>query len=260
MLPLVPITRSARKSPRGKPLHAVLAASLAAVLFVPVGALAAPVGASVSEQGSLPGAFSLGAIVAEAAQRFGITQNWIWAVMRVESGGKTRAVSPKGAMGLMQIMPATWTKMTARYRLGGDPFDMRANVHAGAAYLREMFDRYGDLGAALAAYNAGPGRADDWRWRGRPLPAETTAYVARIAPTIGAAGPVADGIAPLTVATFRPVAVAPSWRASGLFTRRAEGNAAVDLAPSDRARRSDSSSASIRATGLYVVTGGKDRR
>ena len=66
--------------------------------------------------------------VAEAAQRFGIPERWIWAVMRVESGGRVRAVSPKGAMGLMQIMPATWADLRARHGLGADPFDPRDNI------------------------------------------------------------------------------------------------------------------------------------
>ena len=164
------------------------------------------------------------AIIAEAAQRYGIPESWIGAVMRVESAGDPRAVSPKGAMGLMQIMPATWARMTARYGLGSDPFDMRANIHAGAAYLREMFDRYHDLATALAAYNAGPGRADDWRWRGRPLPAETRAYVARIAPASGTSG--ISGIATLAaVPVAGPSTMPPSWRASELFATASRASA-----------------------------------
>ena len=108
--------------------------------------------------------------VADAARRFGIPEAWIWAVMRVESGGNARAVSRAGAMGLMQIMPATWGHLRARYGLGADPFDVRDNIMAGAAYLREMHDRYGNASAMLAAYNAGPGRYDDYLSRGRPLP------------------------------------------------------------------------------------------
>jgi hypothetical protein len=96
-----------------------------------------------------------------------------WAVMRVESNGDSRAISTAGAMGLMQIMPATWASLRARHGLGADPYDVRDNIMAGAAYLREMHDRYGDATAMLAAYNAGPGRYDDYRSRGRPLPAET---------------------------------------------------------------------------------------
>src|SRR5688572_12183654 len=95
------------------------------------------------------------AFIAEAARRFGVPEHWIRAVMRVESAGDVRAISSAGAMGLMQIMPATWAELRARYGLGSNPYDPRDNIMAGAAYLREMYDRYGSPGF-LAAYNAGP--------------------------------------------------------------------------------------------------------
>src|SRR5687768_13728050 len=114
--------------------------------------------------------------VAEASQRFGIPERWIYAVMRTESAGRIGAVSSAGAMGLMQLMPVTWARQRARFALGADPFDPRDNILAGASYLREMYDSYGAPGF-LAAYNAGPGRYQNWRDRGRPLPAETRAYV-----------------------------------------------------------------------------------
>ncbi|MET4232337.1 hypothetical protein ABIA85_005625, partial [Bradyrhizobium sp. LA6.10] len=123
--------------------------------------------------------------VAEAAQRFGIPTAWIRAVMRVESHGDRHAVSPKGARGLMQLMPKTWADMRARYGLGRDPFDPHDNILAGAAFLRELHDHYGSPGF-LAAYNAGPGRYEDFRDRHRPLPAETVAYVAAIVPFVDA--------------------------------------------------------------------------
>ena len=97
--------------------------------------------------------------VTEASLRFGIPEHWIRAVMRVESAGDLRAVSSAGAIGLMQIMPDTWAGLRLRHRLGRDPFDRRDNILAGAAYLREMFDRYGNIAAMLAAYNAEIGRA-----------------------------------------------------------------------------------------------------
>jgi soluble lytic murein transglycosylase-like protein len=122
--------------------------------------------------------------IAEASRRFGIPERWIRAVIRVESSGQVKAVSPKGAIGLMQIMPDTWAGLGLRYRLGHDPRDPRDNILAGAAYLREMHDRYGAAGF-LAAYNAGPGRYQDYVSTGRPLPAETLAYVAALAPLIG---------------------------------------------------------------------------
>lgn len=146
--------------------------------------------------------------VAEAAQRFGIPEIWIRAVMRVESRGDARAISPKGAIGLMQIMPATWANLRARHGLGSDPYDPRDNILAGAAYLREMHDRYGSSGF-LAAYNAGPGRYEEYRTTGRPLPVETRAYVAILAAMIGGS----DGAAPITVAAPDPLA----WTRAPLF-------------------------------------------
>jgi soluble lytic murein transglycosylase-like protein len=123
-------------------------------------------------------------IVTEAASRAGIPEAWIWSVMRVESGGNLHAVSRAGAMGLMQIMPATWTNLRTRLALGDDPFDPHDNVLAGATYLRAMHDRYGEPGF-LAAYNAGPARYEDYLLRHRPLPTETTRYVTRLAPIVG---------------------------------------------------------------------------
>ena len=122
--------------------------------------------------------------ITEASRRFGIPESWIRAVMRVESSGRVHAISPKGAIGLMQIMPDTWAGLRQRYRLGRNPRDPRDNILAGTAYLREMHDRYGAAGF-LAAYNAGPGRYAEYLATGRPLPAETLAYVAALAPLIG---------------------------------------------------------------------------
>ena len=126
----------------------------------------------------------IAAHIAEAAQRFGIPEHWIVAVMRAESAGNTRAVSHAGAQGLMQVMPATWDDLRVRHRLGSDPFDPRDNIQAGAAYLREMYDRYGTIPAMLAAYNAGPDRYDEYLATGRQLPAETRAYVDLLAPAL----------------------------------------------------------------------------
>lgn len=150
--------------------------------------------------------------VAEAAQRFAIPERWIWRVMHAESRGKVGAVSHAGAMGLMQIMPGTWASLTARHRLGTDPFDPRANILAGAAYLRAMWDRYGDVRLMLAAYNAGPGRADAFAAGRRGLPAETIAYVAKIAPELHASGSA-------TAAQPMP-SPAPGWRDGALFAVR----------------------------------------
>jgi len=132
-----------------------------------------------------PAARPFAAFVTEAAQRFSIPESWIRAVMRVESFGDASAVSPKGAIGLMQVMPNTYAELRVRHRLGADPCNPHDNILAGAAYLREMLDRYGSPGF-LAAYNAGPARYDEHLVKGRPLPAETLAYVAKLAPMIGA--------------------------------------------------------------------------
>lgn len=151
------------------------------------------------------------AFIAEASQRFGIPEHWIRAVRRVESDGDVRAISTAGALGLMQVMPDTWTELRTRYGLGRDPYDPRDNILAGTAYLREMHDRYGSPGF-LAAYNAGPGRYEEYL-AGRPLPAETRAYVAILAPLVGG-----GELAPTTrgntvVATADPNA----WRQAPLF-------------------------------------------
>ncbi|WP_345961179.1 lytic transglycosylase domain-containing protein [Gluconobacter japonicus] len=117
--------------------------------------------------------------VAEAATRANIPSAWITAVMRAESQGDASAVSPKGAMGLMQIMPDTWRELRAALNLGSDSYDPRDNIVAGAAYLRRLHDRYGDTGF-LAAYNAGPGRYEQLLTTGKMLPDETKKYVAKV--------------------------------------------------------------------------------
>ena len=152
--------------------------------------------------------------IAEASLRFGVPEEWIRAVIRVESAGRERAVSYAGAIGLMQVMPATYDVLRRRYGLGPDPFDARDNIMAGAAYLREMHDRYGRTGM-LAAYNAGPGRWEEHLYRGRPLPLETVAYVARLAPMIGASGlPVQSGLQVASAAVVPPQALFVSRRDS----------------------------------------------
>jgi soluble lytic murein transglycosylase-like protein len=122
--------------------------------------------------------------IAEASLRFGIPEDWIIRVMHTESRGQTMQRgkpirSRVGAMGLMQIMPKTWTALTTRYGLGSNPDDPRANILGGTAYLREMYDLFGYPGL-FAAYNAGPGRYSSYRSGKSRLPSETVAYVARI--------------------------------------------------------------------------------
>lgn len=119
------------------------------------------------------------AFVDEASKRFAIPVNWIGSVINVESAGDLHARSPRGAMGLMQMMPATWAELRERYNLGNDPYDPHDNILAGTAYLHELLDRYGSPGV-FAAYNAGPTRYEE-HLAGGPLPDETRAYVAKLA-------------------------------------------------------------------------------
>jgi len=193
-----------------------------------------------------------GAFIAEAAHRFGVPEHWIRAVMRVESAGDMRAISSAGAMGLMQIMPATWAELRARYGLGNDPYDPRDNIMAGAAYLREMHDRYGSPGF-LAAYNAGPGRYEEYRATGRALPAETRAYVAALAPIIGGG----NLAAPVTVATADPLA----WTRAPLFIVQVDSRPRADrpqpdgdtAAPSGPEPAADPARPAPRTDGLFVA-------
>jgi soluble lytic murein transglycosylase-like protein len=128
--------------------------------------------------------YRLAKFIEEASDRFAVPARWIRAVIQIESGGDRHAISPRGAMGLMQLMPGTWVELSARYGLGLDPFDPRDNVFAGTAYLREMDDRFGSTGF-LAAYHAGPSRYEHHLATGQPLPPDTVAYVAAVAPLLG---------------------------------------------------------------------------
>jgi soluble lytic murein transglycosylase-like protein len=122
--------------------------------------------------------------IAEASARFGVPVAWIERVMRAESGGHITLggrpiTSRAGAMGLMQLMPATWMAMRAAYGLGRNPHDPHDNFLAGTAYLRAMYNRFGYPGL-FAAYNAGPGRYAAHLASGRALPGETRAYLAEV--------------------------------------------------------------------------------
>ncbi len=163
--------------------------------------------------------------IAEASRRFGIPAAWIRAVMRAESAGDPRAVSRAGAIGLMQVMPATWADLRVRYRLGADPYDPRDNILAGTAYLRELHDRYGSVVAMLAAYNAGPGRYEA-SLAGRPLPGETGAYVAAIVPSVEGSAIVS----PVVVAVADPLA----WTRAPLFIAQPNRYSAVDPVLAER--------------------------
>ncbi|EMS96347.1 lytic transglycosylase, catalytic [Agrobacterium tumefaciens str. Cherry 2E-2-2] len=171
--------------------------------------------------------------ITEAAKRFAIPERWIRAVMQAESDHDSRAISPKGAMGLMQIMSATWVELRARYGLGDDPYDPRDNILAGSAYLAELHDLYGSPGF-LAAYNAGPGRYEKYLVTGGPLPAETVAYMAKIVPQIDADAAVAHRTAD------RPAR--SEWSVAPLFVARMEVPSS-DTQPKDDVPSHRSSSA-----------------
>lgn len=122
--------------------------------------------------------------VVEASRRFGVPAAWIERVMRAESGGRTRLngraiTSPAGAMGLMQLMPATWFDLRAELALGADPYDPRDNILAGTAYLAALYRRFGYPGL-FGAYNAGPARYGAWLAGRGGLPSETRLYLAQM--------------------------------------------------------------------------------
>lgn len=148
-----------------------------------------------------------------AANRFDVPPIWIRQVMRVESGGHEYLdgqliVSAAGAMGLMQLEPATYQEIASRYGLGQDPFNPYDNIMAGTAYIHEMYQIYGSPGF-LAAYNAGPGRLDSYMNYHTPLPGETINYVAMIAPNIQGYYPVHRSQADQLALNTQPMSEAP---------------------------------------------------
>jgi soluble lytic murein transglycosylase-like protein len=113
-------------------------------------------------------------VVSGAGERHQIDPDFINSVIRAESGFNSRAVSKKGAQGLMQLMPQTASQLGV-----ANSFDPNANVEGGTRYLRELLEKYNfDVVKALAAYNAGPKRVD--QYHGVPPYYETHAYIARI--------------------------------------------------------------------------------
>lgn len=119
-------------------------------------------------------ATELAQVIIEEATRHHFEPALVMAVIHVESSGRTLAVSPVGALGLMQIMPPTGKELAARHGIpwrGPDTLlDPIVNVKLGVAYLRKLTDRYNDVSIALAAYNWGPGRIDSRLRAGQSLP------------------------------------------------------------------------------------------
>lgn len=178
-----------------------------------------------------------GPYIQEAAKRFDVPEAWVRAVMQQESGGRLFhngqfVTSVPGAMGLMQLMPPTYDEMRYAYNLGDDPYEPHDNIMAGTAYLRQMYDIYGSPGF-LAAYNAGPGRLEDFLTRNRTLPRETRNYVASIGRKIVGISPSNRSQADILVAShdsmalaYQPVQTNPETSAvRTAWARRREGSA-----------------------------------
>ena len=145
--------------------------------------------------------------VAEASARFGVPVGWIERVIRAESGGYERLNgrpirSPKGAIGLMQLMPSTWVSVRSALGLGSDPDDPRDNILAGTFYLRQMYDRFGYPGC-FAAYNAGPGRYAAALAGRQSLPRETIAYLGSAGAALTEGSPYRPRIAPQSLFAVR---------------------------------------------------------
>jgi|UPI000784CEB8 soluble lytic murein transglycosylase-like protein len=203
---------------RAKISRALRASAVAGVLAISLAFGRAEAVPALSLGGEQP---EIGLHMAEASRRSGLPESWIRAVAWVESGGAAEAISPKGAMGMMQIMPATWRELRIDLALGSDPFDERDNLVAGAVYLRRMFDRFGEDGF-LAAYNAGPARYQAFLDGRKSLPPETIAYIARVRARVG------------RMASVQWPDRAPSvvgWRASGLFIGGAVATSKVQDGP-----------------------------
>ncbi|MFO1270731.1 MAG: lytic transglycosylase domain-containing protein [Rubrivivax sp.] len=137
---------------------------------------AAPLAAVAAPPAATPGAPTVvGAAIDEAARRHGVSAALLHAVIATESAFDSRAVSPKGALGLMQLLPETAARFGVR-----QPFDVRENVQGGAQYLRWLADRFGGrIDLVLAAYNAGEGTVVRSGYR-VPDIAETRAYVRNV--------------------------------------------------------------------------------
>jgi soluble lytic murein transglycosylase-like protein len=153
-------------------------------------------------------ALPLNQVVDTASAAYHLDPDLVNSVIHAESGFNSRAVSPKGARGLMQLMPGTANQLGVN-----DAFDPQANVTGGSRYLRELLERYNfDLVKALAAYNAGPQRVE--QYRGVPPFRETRAYVARIVHEYNTKKIAQEKIARREEAKQKQVATKPPARAS----------------------------------------------
>jgi soluble lytic murein transglycosylase-like protein len=151
-----------------------------------------------------------------------VPERWIREVMRQESGGRSDATSPVGAMGLMQVMPGTYDALRRRHGWATTPTSRATTSWPGAAYLREMHDRFG-APAFLAAYNAGPERVDAVLAGATVLPDETLGYLARVAPRLGMAAEL-----PLPATAY-------GWQRAGAYASADVGGPTAPVDPADRA-------------------------
>lgn len=196
----------------------------------------------------------LNGFIAEASEGFGIPAAWIRAILRVEGGEDARVGSRKGAIGLMRLPPEMWTELRLRYALGDDPSDPRDNILAGTAHLREMYDRYGSKGF-VAAYQVGPTRYDEHLKTGSPLPLETQAYIAVLAPLI------ASGLKDVAGSIAR--AKVTSWREAPLFVaqpkRGSSDHPSASSMPTEHSRplqsEADQPAFAPHSSGLFVRRG-----
>jgi len=181
-LPLAPIRPPAMAQPAQAPLEQVVSTppvSLPQPIFDAENAMALPDRLARWDK-----------LIDEAARRFKVPREWIVAVMRQESGGRTvlqndvPITSIAGAMGLMQVMPTTYRDMRIENRLGENAYDPRDNVMAGTAYIKFLHGKYG-YPALFAAYNDGPGNLEANLAGKRDLPAETIAYLTNIRIRLG---------------------------------------------------------------------------
>ncbi len=258
LFPAISVTAICHRISRLKIMRRLgLCGSAAAVLLI-----GAPVGHSepltTDRNGVVVAADPFAGFVDEASRRFAIPSSWIRAVMHTESLGEARAVSPKGAMGLMQIMPATWAELRRRYGLGEDPYDPHDNIIAGAAYLRELHDRYGK-GGFLAAYNAGPGRYEDYLATGRPLPSETLAYASAVASVIGMGTEEARHVGTATASSWTSAPLFVSRMATGSMLSRPPSGGPMQSVQADGAVQGRTALAPV-SDGLFTKAPGRNAR
>lgn len=220
-----------------------MSASLRIALVI---AALAPASISAAPTGAMPhGASACARHAPEAARRSGLFADIILGVMHVESRGRPRAISPKGAMGCMQIMPPTWAYLTRRYGLGRDPWDARMNMIGGALYLAELVRQFG-LPGAYSAYNAGPGRYQRHVRDGIPLPAETVAYAAAL-----------TGKAPEHGSSHAQAERPPTrrWQEAGLFMPAAQSRAGRSSGPVDADGDANDGAEAPARHGLFPLMG-----